>query len=53
MATSSATALPFRNILFACDEAFQRKPHETSVFLNLENCFVLRVHFVGAILIPV
>ena len=32
-ATSSAIALPFRNILFACDEEFQRKLYETSVLL--------------------
>ena len=40
MATSSAIALPFRNILFACDEAFQWKAYETSVLLHLQNCSV-------------
>ena len=40
-ATLSMIALPFRNIVFACDEAFQWKPYETSVLLiHLENCCV-------------
>ena len=35
--TSLAIALPIRNlILFACDEAFQRKPHKPC-FPSLEN----------------
>ena len=40
MATSSAITLPFRIILFVCDEAFQWTPYETSVLLHLENCSV-------------
>ena len=31
-ATLSVVALPSRNILFACDEAFQQKSHEARLF---------------------
>ena len=32
-ATSSVIALPVRNILSACDDAFKRRPYKTSILL--------------------
>ena len=50
-ATSPVIVLLFRNILFACDGAFQRKPYETSVLvLHLENCVVLSLRVCSLLL---
>ena len=39
-----------RNILLACDEAFQWKPYETSVLLHLENCSVFSLTVCSSLL---